>query len=154
MIIPQLVRAEQFVPENSYIFDPPDVCPICGGPTEIKDDFLYCTNPSCSGRLINRVDHYAGKKGLDIKGLSEATLEKLIDYGWLNSISDLYKLKEHRDEWVQKEGFGPKSVDNILSTIDERSTNCELASFISALSIPLIGTTFAKEIAKQCAGWL
>jgi DNA ligase (NAD+) len=154
MIIPQLVRAEQEVPDVAIIFEPPSTCPYCNAPTKIVDDFLYCSNPNCDGILINRVNHYAGKKGLDIKGLSEATLEKLIAFGWLDSISDLYKLKEHRSEWIQKEGFGPKSVDNILTAIEERSTNCELSSFICALSIPLIGSSYAKEIAKQCKDWV
>ena len=154
MIIPQLVRAEQETPSTAIIFEPPSICPYCNAPTKIVDDFLYCTNPMCNGILINRVNHYAGKKGLDIKGLSEATLEKLIAFGWLDSISDLYKLKEHRNEWIQKEGFGPKSVDNILIAIEERSTNCELSSFICALSIPLIGSSYAKEIAKQCKNWV
>ena len=153
-IIPQVIRAEQEVPDVAIIFEPPSTCPYCNAPTKIVDDFLYCTNPSCQGRLINRVNHYAGKKGLDIKGLSEATLEKLIAFGWLNSISDLYKLKKYRSEWIQKEGFGPKSVDNILTAIEERSTNCELSSFICALSIPLIGSSYAKEIAKQCKDWI
>ena len=154
MIIPQLARAEQEVPDVAIIFEPPSTCPYCSAPTKIEDDFLYCTNPSCQGRLINRLDHFCGKKGLDIKGLSEATLEKLIAFGWLDSISDLYKLKEYRSEWIQKEGFGPKSVDNILTAIEERSTNCELSSFICALSIPLIGSSYAKEIAKQCKDWV
>ena len=153
-IIPQIVGSEiDFIGEKEYI-NIPIKCPYCGESTIIKDDFLYCSNKQCSGILINCIDHYVGKSGLDIKGLSEKTLEKLIDWGWLNSISDLYKLKSYKNDWIKKDGFGLKSVDNILSMIDDRSTDCELWQFISALSIPLIGVRTAKDIAKREAGWL
>lgn len=142
---------------NIVFFKIPDICPICGGPTKIVESDtgvlnLVCDNPQCEGKLINRIDHFAGKKGLDIKGLSTATLEKLIDWGWVNSISDLYLLQEHEIEWKCKPGFGPKSVDNILSAI-ENSKNSELHAFISALGIPLIGSTYAKEICKKEFDW-
>lgn len=154
MIIPQITWAEKRMEFEDKHFEIPKNCPICGKSTIQKDDFLYCSNPNCEGKFINRLDHFCGKKGLDIKGLSKATLQKLINWDWVESISDLYKLKEHRDEWIQKEGFGSKSVDNILTIIKERSINCELSSFICALSIPLIGSSYAKEIAKQCKDWI
>ena len=135
-------------------FNIPKICPFCGANTYIKDDFLYCSNKECNAILINRLDHFCGKKGLDIKGLSKATLQKLINWEWVNSISDIFKLYHHKEEWYKKDGFGVKSVDNILTTIEERSTNCELSSFICALSIPLIGSSYAKEIAKQCKDWV
>lgn len=134
----------------------PDTCPICGKPTEIRvsDDVetLYCTNPNCEAKLINQLDHFAGKKGLDIKGLSKATLEKLINWGWIEKIDDLFELKIHRAEWVKKAGFGAKSVDNILNAI-EASKNCELHQFIAALGIPLIGTTASKALQKEFGTW-
>ena len=159
-IIPQIVRVEkskkaytnyEYLNRTPLLI--PTHCPYCGGETTIKDDFLYCTNKQCSGMLINRLDHFCGKKGLDIKGLSKATLQKLINWEWVNSISDIFKLYHHKEEWYKKDGFGIKSVDNILTTVEERSTNCELSSFICALSIPLIGSSYAKEIAKQCKDW-
>ena len=73
-----------------------------------------CANPTCSGKLINRLDHFCGKKGLDIKHLSKATLEKLIDWGWIKSYKDIFTLYEHEEEWTKKPGFGIKSVKNIL----------------------------------------
>lgn len=158
MIIPQIVWAPNFVPENKkdqliYI---PNVCPICNQKLEIKKDneteFLYCTNPNCEGKLINKIDHYCGKKGLDIKGLSKATIAKLMDWGWLNSILDLYELYKFKNEWIKKEGFGVKSVENILQAI-ENSKNCELNSFISAIGIPLIGSTYAKTLSKMEIDW-
>ena len=96
--------------------DIPKVCPVCGGETEVHESIsgtkeLFCLNPSCPGKLINKLDHFCGKKGLDIKGLSKATLEKLIDWGWVNSCKDLFTLHEYRDEWIKKPGFGVKSVE-------------------------------------------
>ena len=83
-------------PEIKFLF-PPKKCPICGAPTEIRESDsgtveLYCSSDTCEGKLINRLEHFCSKKGLDIKGLSKATLEKLIDWGWVKNISDLFNL--------------------------------------------------------------
>lgn len=133
-------------------FKIPNKCPFCGSDTYIKDDFLYCSNKDCDMKLINHLDHFCCKKGLDIKGLSKQTLEKLINLGWINKIRDIFTLDLHREDWINQPGFGVKSVDNILSTIQDKR-ECELWQFISALSIPLIGSTYAKEIAKKCETW-
>ena len=142
--------------ETPTIIQIPTICPICGEPTkevtEIDSTVLMCSNRACGGRLINRLDHYCGKKGLDIKGLSKATLEKLITWNWVSSFKDLYELKNYREEWVKKEGFGVKSVDNILTAI-ENSKHCDLNQFIAALGIPLIGTTAAKDLARYFGSW-
>lgn len=134
----------------------PDVCPVCGAATSIKMDFmskmLICTNPACGGRLINALDHFCGQTGLDIKGISKATLEKLIDWGWVESYTDIFELKRFKDDWIKKTGFGIKSVEKILEKIDA-SANCELYQFLAALGIPLIGTTAAKELAKYFTTW-
>ena len=150
-IIPQVVRSERLDIVLTYI-DIPAKCPVCGSDTYVKDDFLYCSNPNCDGKFINQLVHFCGKKGLDIKGLSEATLQKLVDWGWINNYQELFSLSNFRDEWIKKPGFGQKSVDKLLSTIEE-VRYCELWQFISALSIPLIGSTYAKEIAKKCKDW-
>ena len=104
MIIPQIVSAEEDNERTKYYFMKPSLCPICKNPTKVRQEnnseFLYCENPSCEGKLINRLDHFCGKKGLDIKGLSKATLEKLIDWGWVTSIPSLFTLEYCRDEWV------------------------------------------------------
>jgi DNA ligase (NAD+) len=152
-IIPQIGSAAKENLAGAKTFPIPTVCPACGGTTEIVESdggvlTLVCANPECSGQLINVVDHFAGKKGLDIRGLSKATLEKLIDYGWLEKLSDIFTLSEHRDQWVRKPGFGIKSVDRILEGIeDAKSTTLE--AFISGLGIPLIGRTAAKELCKH-----
>ena len=113
---------------------------------------MYCSNPSCDGKLINKLDHFCGKKGLDIKGLSKATLEKLIDWGWVSSSIDLFELANHRAEWIKMPGFGVKSVDKVLDAITT-SRSCELHAFIAALGIPLIGSTASKELVKVFPTW-
>ena len=153
MIIPQVYSAEK---ENPYATDElimPKVCPICGQPVEIAESDtgvknLICFNMNCEGKLINRLDHFCGKKGLDIKGLSKATLGKLLDYGWINKLVDIFKLKQYRDEWIKIPGFGEKSVDNILNAIEE-SRHTTFQAFLSSLGIPLIGSTLAKDLAQK-----
>lgn len=157
MIIPQIAKWEHSgeYDENTHI-SIPEVCPFCGGKTEIRMDIdtkvLYCSNTACDGKLINRLDHFCGKKGLDIKGLSKATLEKLIDWDWVSSNTDLFKLKEHRSEWIKRPGFGVKSVDKVLDAI-EAGRECELSAFIASLGIPLIGSTASKELVKVFPDW-
>ena len=153
MIIPQIASAAEEDDERTkYYFMKPGLCPICKNPTRTKQEnnseFLYCDNDACEGKLINRLDHFCGKKGLDIKGLSKATLEKLIDWGWVKNIPSIFALNYCRDEWVLKPGFGSKSVDKILNAIDYSRNTCELHQFICALGIPLIGLSASKELCK------
>ena len=141
---------------NKIYLKIPDVCPICGEPTvkvtEIDSTVLTCTNDACSGKLINRLDHFCGKKGLDVKGLSKATLEKLIEWKWVKSFTDIFELYHFEEKWYNQSGFGEKSVKKILSAIDT-SRQCELYQYISALGIPLIGETASKELAKYFKTW-
>lgn len=159
MIIPQVHNADKpsVNPAEGIALYPPETCPICGGRTVEKSDgnssFLYCDNPSCEGKLVNILDHFCGKKGLDIKGLSKATLEKLITWGWVSNYIDLFNLKSYQKEWILKPGFGEKSVNKILETIEEKRVHCTLNSFIAALGIPLIGATVAKDLAKYFTSW-
>lgn len=157
MIIPQIERLEHEEDTCAKRILIPKKCPICGGDTEVivSDSGvknLVCVNPNCEGKLINKLDHFAGKKGLDIKGLSVATLEKLIDWGWVENITDIFCLEVYEQDWKRKPGFGKRSVENILSAI-KQSQKCELHSFICALGIPLIGSTYAKELAKYYKTW-
>lgn len=153
MIIPQIYSADKSEPTvRVEYFEIPEICPYCGAELVQKNEngsiVLYCNNLECESNLVVRLDHFAGKKGLDIKGLSRATLEKLINYGWISSAIDIFNLEQHRDEWIKKEGFGPRSVDKILAAIDKSKESCELNKFISAIGIPLIGQNVAKDIAK------
>ena len=117
----------------------PDKCPMCGGPleriTEVDSTVLKCQAADCPGKLLNKIDHFCSKKGMDIKGLSKATLDKLIEWGWINEFADLYNLSAHREEWISKPGFGPKSVDNILEAI-EHSKITNYSKFLPAIGIP------------------
>ena len=161
MIIPQIYSAEHIdtnfshYPDLTFI-DAPKECPVCGGAVETRasgdSTFLVCTNPTCDGKLINRLDHFCGKKGLDMKGISKATLEKLIDWGWLDDFTGVFELGRYKDEWIKKPGFGIKSVEKVLNAI-ETGAHCELHQFIAALGIPLIGTTASKELAKHFKTW-
>ena len=156
MIIPQVKSVNVSGNYEEHEITDPETCPICGGEVMYKEGIdsinLVCVNPSCPGKLINRLDHFCGKKGLDIKGISKATLEKLIDWGWLNDYTGLFELSRFKDEWIQKPGFGVKSVDKILDAI-AASANCELHQFIAALGIPLIGSTASKELTKHFKTW-
>ena len=149
-IIPQVQEAEP----SPYTISPMRIskCPICGAQLELNNNngvlTLYCPNETCDGKLLNKLDHFCGKKGLDIKGISKATLEKLMDWGVVNSIADIFYLRLYRDEWIKKDGFGVKSVDKLLASIEEVQNNCTLAAFISSLGIPLIGQSVAKDLAK------
>lgn len=155
MIIPQIENAEKCddinqLPGEQIQF--PKICPVCGEPTQIVLSNtgvinMICTNPACEGKLINKLDHMCGKKGLDIKGLSKATLEKLISWGWLNKPVDIYYLKDHKQDWINMAGFGVKSVEKILTAIEE-SRNTTLEAFISSIGIPMIGHTLAKQLVK------
>ena len=106
---------------------------------------LVCENPDCEGKLINRLDHFCSKSGLDIKGLSKATLSKLMEWGWVRDILDIMYLQTCRADWIKKPGFGVASVDNILKAIEAAKTTT-LPAFISALGIPLIGKNVAEEL--------
>ena len=155
-IIPQISWAQ---PEDEYTkkyFHYPMTCPICNQPTKIKKDvvseILYCDNPMCEGKLLNKLDHFCSKKGLDIKGLSKATLDKLINWGWVENIKDIFTLFTHKEEWVKKQGFGVASVEKILSAIDIASETT-LDKIIAAAGIPEIGSRVAKDLASHYDSW-
>ena len=140
--------------EPDYIIIP-SVCPICGGATEIKQDndskVLVCTNDNCKGKLLGKLTHFVSKNAMNVDGLSEQTLEKFIELGWLNDFKDIYHLKDHYDEMVKLDGFGETSVNKLLNAI-ETSKNTTLDRFTYALSIPLIGRSASKTIAKYFNG--
>ena len=157
MIIPQIKSVKNVCSHyEEYQIKIPHECPICGGMAQewvINDSVsLICIDSNCPGKLINRLDHFCGKKGLDIKGISKATLEKLIDWGWLDDYTGIFELSRFKDEWVKKPGFGIKSVEKVLNSISAGAT-CELHQFIAALGIPLIGSTASKELAKHFKTW-
>ena len=131
----------------------PDKCPCCGGNVEIHNDngskTLHCINPDCKAKLLGKLVHFCSKNMVNINGLSEETLQKFIDLGWLSSFKDIYYLSDHKSEMYKLDGFGRKSVDKLLSSI-ESSRNISFDHFIFSLSIPLIGRSASKDIAKAC----
>lgn len=153
LIIPQIKNAVKLTGRREeglkLMFRIPEKCPICGGQlervTETDSTVLMCPAADCPGKLVNKIDHFCSKKGMDIKGLSKATLIKLMDWGWLNEFADLYKLKNHRTEWITKSGFGVKSVDNILNAI-EKSRMAQYDKFLAAIGIPQIGNSIVKDL--------
>ena len=156
-IIPQVAKAEQAFDDTKEEFNIPQICPICGESTETQEEdsgtiALWCTNDQCPGKLVTTLDHFCSIKGLNIKGLSKATIEKLIEWGWVETIVDLFLLEHWKAEWIKKPGFGEKSVQKILDSIAAAS-HTELSSFIAALGIPLIGKSVAKEICKYVETW-
>ena len=156
-IIPQVIEwipSDEATEEIKY----PALCPICGEKTSIHIEpsgvqTVWCDNPNCEGKFVNKLVHYCDmKKGMAIKGMSKATLEKLINKGWITTIEDIYKLHEYKDEWINMAGFGPQSVQNLLTAI-ENSKKAELWRFISALGIPLIGVSASHDLATACGAW-
>lgn len=152
-IIPQLDSVEpddiEITEDNMII--PVEMCPVCGADIEILKDndseVLMCTNPNCKGKLLGKLSHFASKNAINIDGLSENTLQKFIELGWATSFIDIYHLSEHKSEMYKLDGFGKKSVDKLLEAI-ENSRKTTLDRFIYSLSIPLIGRSASKDIAK------
>lgn len=155
-IIPQIKENLSAKGRESTYVEIIGYCPVCGDPTEIKKDndtqVLMCTNPHCKGKLLGRLSHFVSKKGMNIDGLSEETLKKFIDLGWLNNIFDIYNLHVHFDELSKMDGFGARSVKKLQDAI-EKSKTVDLQHFITALSIPNIGTSQSKELLKRFKTW-
>lgn len=145
-IIPQL--RENLTKSNTITI--PSTCPICGEPTKIVKDndseVLYCTNNDCKGRLLGKLSHAVSRNALNIDGLSEATIERFINLGLLDSIRDIYNLSENEKELKSLDGFGKKSVDKLLASI-EKSRNTTVDRFLYSLSIPLLGRSASSMIA-------
>ena len=156
----QVYRANMVIPKvhsnltMSNTWKLPDKCPCCEGDVEIHNEngskTLHCINPDCKAKLLGKLVHFVSKNAINIDGLSEQTLQKFIDLGWLNSFRDIYYLSDHKEEMYKLDGFGRKSVDKLLESI-EKSRNTTLDRFIYGLCIPLIGRTASKEISKACA---
>ena len=148
-IIPKV--ANNLTRTNSY--KRPILCKSCGAKLEIHNDngseTLHCPNKECHAQMLDKFVHFVSKNGIDIQGLSEATLEKFIENGWIKKFSDIYRLNKHKDKIIALDGFGEKSWDRLWQNIKD-SRNTTMTKFICALGIPLIGKNTAKEIAKYC----
>jgi DNA ligase (NAD+) len=147
MIIPQI--AENHTKSGNITI--PEVCPACGGKTEIRQlndvRSLYCTNPECVAKKIKKFSLFVSRDALNIEGLSEETLEKLIDKGFIRQYADIFRLARYEDEIVTMYGFGQKSYDKLQQSVDFART-VELHALIYALGIPNIGVANAKMICR------
>lgn len=148
-IIPQV--ADNLERSLRYKIIPPRKCPCCGGGTKIikenDTEVLICTNPDCRGKLLGKLSNFVSRGKMNIDGLSESTLKKFIDKNMLNTYSDIYVLNRFQYVIQMMPGFGKKSVQKLLDSI-ERSREVTLSRFLAALSIPGIGDKTAKDIAK------
>jgi DNA ligase (NAD+) len=150
-VIPKV--SKNLTKSNSYVF--PTTCSCCGEPVEIRKDgiaeVMYCTNDNCPAKLLSKFVHFVSKPAMNIDGLSESTLEKLIEKGFIKTYTDIYKLHRYENEIINMEGFGKRSYEKLLTSINN-SRNVKLENVIVALGIPLIGKTAAKTISKYFKG--
>lgn len=133
----------------------PTICPICGGDIRVEQvndtETIYCNNQKCNGKKLGKFSHYVSKPAMNIDGLSEATLEKFINNGWLTDFTDLYHLNRYDKEIMRMEGFGKRSYDKLMTAI-EASKSTTLTRLLISLGIPYIGKTASKAISNYCAG--
>lgn len=148
MIIPQI--AENLT--RSGVRDIPEVCPVCGGKTEIRQvsnaKALYCTNPECQAKHIKSFSLFVSRDALNIEGLSESTLEKFIDRGYVKEFADLFHLDRYEEEIKEMEGFGEKSFNNLKASV-EKARETTLPQVLYGLGIANVGLSNAKVICKE-----
>lgn len=161
-IIPEVIKVtKKRYPETSVT--PPDVydifshsCPSCGGiivpgADENGDNCsgAYCTNPNCPAQISRRFEFWASRDCMDIRGLGPALIDKFIKKGWLKTIPDIYRLKEHRSEMLEMEGLGEKAVDKLLLSV-EASKDRDIDRLIKGLGIIGVGRHVGKLLAERC----
>lgn len=148
MIIPQI--ADNLT--RSGMVSVPDVCPVCQGQTEVRRvanaKALYCTNPQCQAKHVKSFTLFVSRDALGIDGLSEATLEKFISKGFIKEFADIFHLELHEDEIKSMEGFGEKSYQNLIDSI-EKARVTTLPQVLYGLGIANIGLANAKIICRE-----
>ena len=151
MVIPKI--DDNLTRSNTLVI--PTKCPCCGTETVVKDtdnsQVLMCPNTNCSAKKIAQFTHFVSRKCMNIDGLSEKTLETLISHGFIRNFRGIYYLSYHCNDLVKLDGFGKKSVEKLLKSIED-SRDVKLENFIAALGIPNIGLTASKTISKYCDG--
>ena len=139
-IIPKVIN----VVERLGVFHIPEVCPVCQSATEVTESessgtkTLHCTNTHCPAKQLKKFGRFVSKEGINIDGLSEQTIQKFINLGWVREYADLFHLNNHASELRTMEGFGDKSVSKLLIAI-EKARNVEARRLLFALNIPLVG---------------
>ena len=146
-IIPKVIKVNEKVGE----LDIPEVCPVCGAQTKIRiseessTKTLRCTNDACPAKKLKKYSRFVSKGGMDIDGISEATLQRFVNEGWIKNYADIYRLSSHSEEIKELDGFGEKSSDNIMSSI-EKAKVVDDQKLLFALNIPLVGVDVAKKL--------
>lgn len=147
MIIPQI--AENLTRSGSAAI--PEICPVCGGPTRIHNEngvkTLYCENGECPAKKIKRFSLFVSRDAMNIDGLSEATLEKFVDQGFVKEFADLFLLDRYKEQIVSMDGFGEKSYENLQAAL-ERAKHTTMARFVYGLGIAGIGAANAKVLCR------
>lgn len=155
----QIYRSNMVIPKvhdnltRSNTWKRPNKCPCCGGNVEIHNEngskTLHCINPDCRAKFVAQLTHFVSKHAINIDGLSEQTLQKFVELGWIKSFKDIMNLYNHATEMMKLNGFGKQSVSKLMAAID-KAKNTTLDHFIYSLSIPTIGRSASKDIAKVC----
>ena len=160
-----VIKANKIIPKVIKVnacagtFTVPDKCPVCHAPTTIRygrtattpdastsgTKTLHCTNPDCAAKQLKKLARFVSKEGMNIDGISEQTLAKFINLGWISEYADIYELRSHILELSRMEGFGEKSASNIMRSID-KSRQVEAHRLLFALNIPLCGLDVCKRL--------
>ena len=159
MIIPQIAENRSKGMESTddgqprKLFGPPEKCPVCGRDTQIMSDngieTVHCVNEECPAKMIKSFTHFVSRNAMNIEGLSEATLEKLVDEALIRTPADIFRLEGCRERIVSMEGFGDKSFENLLAAA-EKASHTTPDRLLYALGIPNIGVANARMIAREC----
>ena len=148
MIIPQI--SDNLTRSNNI--EIPEHCPVCGGETSIKNDndikTLYCINDECLAKQIKSFTHFVSRDALNIKGLSEATIEKLIAKGLIKELADIYHIERYKDIITEMEGFGEKSFNNLVNSVN-KARKTTAARLLYSFGITNIGLSNAKLISRK-----
>nr|WP_270249148.1 NAD-dependent DNA ligase LigA [Coprococcus catus] len=157
----QVYRSNKVIPKvhdnltrsNTYII--PDKCPCCGSKAEVKQEndsqFLFCSNPECPAKFTSKLSNFVSRNGMNIVGLSAQTIEQLVDRNYVKNFIDVYHLSNYKRDLSALPKMGAKSVSKLLNAIED-SRKTDLTHLLTALSIPFIGKSTAKEISKYCHG--
>ena len=146
-IIPKVIKVTQSI----GTFSVPNECPVCHASTQIVvseasgTKTLHCTNPDCAAKQLKKLARFVSKEGMNIDGISEQTLSKFINLGWIAEYADIYELRSHILELSRMDGFGEKSASNIMRSID-KSREVEAHRLLYALNIPLCGLDVCKRL--------
>lgn len=156
-----IVKKNEIIPQVVYCdgdgsdVEIPSTCPECGEKLGVSvsesTTTLMCLNQECKGKWLSHLEKFVSKQGMDIDGMSAATIRSLYERGFLNTFADIYRIHEHRSEIIQMDGFGEKSVDKLISAI-EKSKRCKLENLLCAYDIMGIGRTQSKAISKYFGG--